>query len=243
MEDCSTWGIDGYSRQIVYLSASTNNRSTTLLQLFLQATRIHGWPSIVRSDQGGENIGVARAMILARGMGRASHIAGSSVHNQRIEQLWRDTFRCVCHVYYCLFYEMEECGILHPTNEVHLFCLQYVFLPRINMQLSRFVEGWNHHPLRTERGLSPMQLWTRGMCLATPTVFEQPADFDYGIEPGQSQNPFDAGNAVEIPESMINLSDAQLEYIQRHYSSLADSEYQGLDLYLSLVDVVNAMLS
>ena len=79
------------------------------------------------------------------------------------------------------------------------------------MQLSRFVKGWNHHPLRTEQGLSPMQLWTRGMCLTTPTVFEQPADFDYGIDPGRSQNPFDGGNAIEIPESMINLSNAQLE--------------------------------
>ena len=106
-------GIDGFSCRTVYLEASTN-RAQTVLSLFLQATRTCGWPSRVRSDQGGEKVDVARAMITCRGIGRSSHIAGSSVHNQRFERLWRDTFRCVCHVYYSLFYQLEESGLLSP---------------------------------------------------------------------------------------------------------------------------------
>ena len=59
-------GIDGFSRRVVYLKASDNNRAQKVLELFLQGTRQCGWPSRVRSDLGGENVEVAHAMILAR---------------------------------------------------------------------------------------------------------------------------------------------------------------------------------
>ena len=110
-------GIDGYSRRIVYLHASSNNRAETVFHVFYEAVRECGWPSRVRSDKGGENVDVARAMLLVRGIGRKSHITGSSVHNQRIERLWRDTFRCVGQLYYALFYDMEDCGLLDGDCE------------------------------------------------------------------------------------------------------------------------------
>ena len=75
---------------IVYLECATNNRSLTVYRLFRAATEEYGVPSRVRSDKGGENILVCQFMITIRGSSRGSHIAGSSVHNQRIERLWRD---------------------------------------------------------------------------------------------------------------------------------------------------------
>ena len=50
--------IDGYSRVIVYLKASTNNRAETVLQLFRDSVQIYNVPSRVRSDYGLENIDV-----------------------------------------------------------------------------------------------------------------------------------------------------------------------------------------
>lgn len=88
--------VDGFSRLIPYLFCSTNNRAATVLTLFRQATAEFGTPSRVRSDRGGENVMVCHYMVSFRGPGRGSHIAGSSVHNQRVERMWRDVYRCVC---------------------------------------------------------------------------------------------------------------------------------------------------
>jgi len=71
-------GIDGYSRIPVYLKASSNNRSNTVFQCFLEAVRDYGLPSRVRADKGGENVDVPWFMISHphRGPDRGSMITG-----------------------------------------------------------------------------------------------------------------------------------------------------------------------
>ena len=152
-------GMDGYSRLIVYLYCSTNNRSDTVLDLFQSAITLFGMPSRVRSDHGSENIGICEYMITVRGVGQASHIAGSSVHNQRIERLWRDVFRCVCSTFHSLFYHLEEAGHLNPDDSVDKYVLQFIFTPRINVCLTEFACALNHHPIRTEHNWSPRRIW------------------------------------------------------------------------------------
>ena len=157
--------IDGYSRRIMYLKCSDNNRATTVFELFCKTVQENGLPSRVHADRDGENSQVASFMLShpLRGPGRGSFIAGRSVHNQCIERLWVDVFSGCTALYYQLFYHLEETGLLNVDDAIHLFCLHYVFLPRINHSLSVFKDAWNCHPISTERNLSPLQLWMSGL--------------------------------------------------------------------------------
>lgn len=158
-------GIDGYSRMIVYLKANTNNSAATVFQLFLGAVEKFGLPSRVRSDKGGENMDIARYMLShpLRGPDRGSHITGRSVHNQRIERLWRDVFYGRTHTFYNLFSCMEDSGILDPSNEINLYALHYIFLPRLDSRLTQFVNGHARASISTEHNKSPEQLWISGL--------------------------------------------------------------------------------
>lgn len=75
------------------IHASTNNRASTVLEMFLDAILQYSIPSRVRGDRGGENRDVSVIIILLRGINRASFMWGSSTHNTRIERLWVEVGR------------------------------------------------------------------------------------------------------------------------------------------------------
>ena len=158
-------GIDGYSRLITFLKVSTNNHASTVLSAYVSAVDEFGLPSRIRIDRGGENSLVSQFMLEhpERGPNRHSVIAGRSVHNQRIERLWRDLYTgCIC-FFYTFFYFLEDISLLDPDDLLHIYALHFVFLPLIQKQLDTFRAGWAHHPLRTERNKTPMQLWIIGL--------------------------------------------------------------------------------
>ncbi len=237
-------GIDGFSRLIVYLRCSSNNLSDTVFDCFIKACSDVGVPSRVRSDRGGENILVAKFMVLYRGVGKGSCITGTSVHNQRVERLWRDVYTACISLYYHLFYLMEDSGILDIEDEVKLFSLHYVYLPRINQKIYDFVETWNVHPLTSSNCHSPLQLWIRGMLdnlhsghTAVNGVFSERENF---LPPNWSAHfPPMESEAVEVEPLSISLSDRDVDNLRVLISPLRSSDCWGIDIYLETLSFLN----
>ena len=97
------------------------------------------------------------------GFGCRAVVTGPTIHNQRIERLWRDFRRIVIQLYQRLFPHMEDSGMLDINNQVHLFCLHYIFKARVNDALKQFVQARNSRPISGECNRSPNQLVITGL--------------------------------------------------------------------------------
>ncbi len=246
--------VDGYSRRVMFLRASTNNKAITVFTLFMEATQKFGLPQRVRGDQGVENVDVAWFMFSnpSRGPGRKSFIAGKSCHNQRIERFWRDLFHGCTFIFYYVFWYLEENNYLDISNETHLFCLHYVFIPRINRHLNLFQEGYDNHPLRTESNMTPVQLWVSGLsnldATGAPSNSAESNTDTFGIDyegplpsqrfGGETWNE----NSVEVPEIACPINDAQVNLLRTMVNPLGTSSSYEIDIYVRTVQVVDNML-
>lgn len=232
--------IDGFSRLITFLKCSNNNRASTVLTNFMDAIKEYGIPSRVRTDLGGENVRVWEYMELVRGSDRNSYIAGSSVHNCRIERLWRDVYINVLSMYLRMFMELEDMSALDSENEVDLFCLHYVFLPRINKSLQQFLSAWNHHQLSTERNLSPLQLYTAYS--QTSSLFDENIDPSlYGVvdeDAMDSNGSHDNNDVIVVPDTDIPLSQVSLDRIVSEINPIDSSDDNGKQIYIRTVHLV-----
>ena len=153
------------------------------------------WPAVTtRSDAGLEN---ALLMVGLQGRGRGSHVVVTSVHNQRIERLWRDVYTLETTL---LSYDMlwhEDVGFLEPTKPRHILYLHLTFWQLICKQLAAFARSWNTHGLQSEHHLTSLPLWMRSM--ATRQIVH-PSDLFHSLQ--------DAATAHDRPpEFYLNESD------------------------------------
>lgn len=226
--------IDGFSRLITFAEASDNNRADTVLEKFQCAVIQYGRPIRVRTDHGGENIRVWEEMIEHNG--EYGVIAGTSVKNQRVERLNGDLNRHVNRPYSEVFHDLEFRGELNPKNDVDLFCLHYVFLPRINRAVQEFAASYNCHNLSTEKNATPLQLFWANQSLielhrgqeiyypevSVPDLLSRREDLPY----------------VEVNSIPCCLEVQVFEELKRNIDPLGRSCNKGRDIYLQTVNFV-----
>lgn len=215
-----------------------------MLEQFTKASAYYGLPSILRVDHGVENTDVVMFMNI---FGRA--VSGKSVHNQRIERLWRDSWNGCVNVYSSLFSDMESAGVMEPGDDVHIWALHFVFLPLLKRSLDMFISQWNNHGLRTESGRTPAQLFVTGALqnrnsslrsvqglFQLPDASLQTHDLPHGL---QQQVANDMVQGVPVPSTPCPISDDQLNVLCRQVNPLDHQLDNGLDLYLQVLSFIS----
>lgn len=163
---------------------------------------------------------------------------------------WRDVWDGVVNVYYTLFLFMESevddggLGILDMNNPIHVWSLHYVFLARINRDLQDFRYRWNHHGIRTEGNLSPVQLFLiRTMELrnsnltAIQDMFERVPS---RLQPERDNEVTDNGNQVHLPTTVCPLLNQQVQTLQREIDPLGDDSNMGINHYRSVINFIDS---
>ncbi|KAJ1417695.1 hypothetical protein B484DRAFT_466563, partial [Ochromonadaceae sp. CCMP2298] len=125
-------------------------------------------------------------MLERRGLRRSSFITGRSVQNQRIERLWRDSTSNVLNFYKVYLLELEELWGIDFRRPAQRFITYHLFLPRINVDLQRFIASWANHRLSsTQENRPPTQLLLLNQgttALLHPQQIDEPT---YGAEDGE----------------------------------------------------------
>ena len=227
--------VDGYSRLVTFLKCSNNNRASTVLESFTAAVQMYGLPRRLRTDLGGENVDAWDYMVALHGDDESTIITGSSVHNERIECLWRDVSRSVIVPFKDIFVCLEEQGILDVNNEVDLFCLHVVFTDRINASIQEFIRSWNSHPLTSENNQTPLQLFS-------VVNDSDSSDSDDGSSNIQGQLPV-SQPAVEVSDlGFIPCLSLDIQ-VKVFITQISSSTREGCDVYRQVARFVGIHIS
>ncbi|KAE9388071.1 hypothetical protein BT96DRAFT_736790, partial [Gymnopus androsaceus JB14] len=84
-------------------------------------------------------------MEMVQGNGQGSYIWGRSMHNTRIKHLWADVTIGVGATWHQLFTDLEVRQGMQVDNPNHIWLLQHLYLPTINLQLEFWANSWNLH--------------------------------------------------------------------------------------------------
>ncbi|XP_072162043.1 uncharacterized protein [Bemisia tabaci] len=247
--------VDGHSRKIIYLKLSTNNRADTALKFFNEGVSIHGLPKRVRGDKGVENSYIKLLMLSHL---PNSFIEGRSVHNTRIERLWREVNLEVWSTFKDIFSFLKEHELLDEHSELDLLCLLYVYVPRIQQRLDQFTLQWNNHGLSSAQNKTPSQMWLVSMLQqeaengvsGEESGAENRDDFeervldpqDSGFETDEfEEGDFDNHNdAILVPDSNLeNTDELQAIFLQLVPDPCIDDGNYGIDHYVLLRNSVS----
>jgi len=140
--------------------------------------------------------------------------------------------------YWPLIYQFESENKVNPLNETDMYCLHYVFLPRINAALTAFVDTWNNHPISTEHNLTPNQLFIRG-ALEQNLIPEMP---QLQSQQQLNQQLPAVSSHIEVPRNVFAPCISLRHELVSNVNPLQSSHNFGRDIYHHAINIVGLHL-
>ena len=142
---------------------------------------------------------------------------------------------------------------LDTGDDRDMYAPHYIFLPRIQRLLDRFIMRFNHHSISTEHNRTPRQLWASGRLLSyrSPNagirdVFDQemPSDLDtYGNDPDAPlPDPDNDVSGVHVAPVNFVLNSTLTMNLQQNFDPLSDDGKYGIGIYLQVRDFINRVV-
>lgn len=166
----------------------------------------------------------------------------------RIVKVWRKLFAQKMQSDYC--WDDGE-PILDPSNEMHLYALHQVFLPRIQADVDKFAAMWDAHTIRGPRtvdgkgGGVPNELWQDDIpdYLKRDQENYEQESADYGIEWAVEKAPRKRLKRKKsiakdpLKGSQIEMRTEALKFVR------ADDKFKGVDVYMFFVKITEQLLA
>ena len=136
--------------------------------------------------------------------------------------------------------------MLDCNNDIHIYALHYVFIPRVKHALKIFKEEWNNHGIRTAHNQSPNQLFVVGILqlyrLSLTALHFLDVNENYDVEKdGLTAHEEDEGGVI-IPETNFALTNEHMLQLQQQINPLAESRNHGIELYETTVHFITQII-
>ena len=130
-------------------------------------------------------------------------------------------------------------------NEMHLWSLHLVFLPRLCADLSTWRRAWNQHPIRTEHNKTPQQLWHNSFIIHRNSHYSSIRNVVDSTEESRQEQirafretgPFPEPSNIKIPFSSIlsPLTEEEMAELHRTIDVGRSSDHHGIDIYEEVI--------
>ncbi|XP_020913306.1 uncharacterized protein LOC110250983 [Exaiptasia diaphana] len=153
---CIHGAIDGFSRRILWLEVGNSNNDPRVIAKYFHdyVQELGGTSHICRADRGTENVNVAGMQRFFRRngydefRGDKSFLYGRSVTNQRIECWWAFLRKSETDWWRNYFKDLQDQGLFDNSNDFHVECLRFCYMPLLKEELQRVARHWNLHKIR-----------------------------------------------------------------------------------------------